>query len=292
MIRITRDRTNAAIPAGFRPPSSSAKELTLLTARRAHLVRMQTDPKASHGFDSSWWKAAKDQLIVESCGKCAYCEAQATAISYGDVEHFRPKAIWWWLTCTWENYLFSCQRCNQQFKSDEFPIAGRTATAPVKVTPTTTDAALGLMAGKLSPDPTSQTAATAHWKKLATTEKPDLIDPGNEDPEALLAYQADDDQGTVTVIPRTTNATTKRRVAACIQYYGLNREELCELRYETYEALADARSALAEPGISPARRSAVLKRLERFVSKKRQFAGMSRYYLIDEWHLLPPSLRA
>ncbi len=291
MIRILRDRT--AIPAGFIPgtPAGEQKELTLLTARQNHLVRLQANPKAGHDFDSGWWKSAKDQLIADSFEKCAYCEAKATAISYGDVEHFRPKADWWWLTCAWENYLFSCQRCNQQFKKDYFPFAGKMSAAPVAISHTTTASALAKMPGKLVPDPTNAAACTAHFGKLFKTEKPDLIDPANEDPEALLAYQADDDDFQVTVIPRTATAAVKRRVAACIQYYGLNREELCELRYDLYETLAEAREDLAEPGLPAARRTKILKRLERFVDKKRQFAGMARYYLIDTWKLLPASLR-
>jgi|GEM_PF-2258093 len=155
----------------------------------------------------------------------------------------------------------------------------------------TAPAALATLAGKLGPDPTNAAIAAAHGKKLATTEKPDLTDPANEDPEALLAYQADDDDFQVTVIPRTATAAVKRRVAACIQYYGLNREELCELRYDLYETLAEAREDLAEPGLPAARRTKILKRLERFVDKKRQFAGMARYYLIDTWKLLPATLR-
>lgn len=293
MIRITRDR--AAIPAGFIPgtPAAIQKETTLLTARQSHLVRLQTDPKAGHGFSSSWWSSAKPRLIKDSHDKCAYCEAKATAVSYGDVEHFRPKAHWWWLSCAWENYLFSCQICNQgRFKGENFPLAGTAIKAPVAVTPATTSAALDKMPGKLAPDPTDVAACAAHFKKLFKAEKPGLIDPSNEDPEPFLAYLADDSNYHVTVIPRSSNATVKRRVSDCIQYYGLNREELCELRYDLYETLAEAREDLAEPGLSAARRTKILKRLERFVDKKRQFAGMSRFFLIDAWKILPVTLRA
>lgn len=292
MIRIIRDRTT--IPAGFVPgtPDGVKKEHTLLKARQSHLVRLQTDSKAGHGYSGSWWSSAKPQLIADSHDKCAYCEAKATAVSYGDVEHFRPKAHWWWLACAWENYLFSCQICNQgRFKGENFPLAGAAINAPVVVTPTTTAAALAKMPGKLAPDPTDTAACAAHFKKLFKAEKPGLIDPANEDPEALLAYEVDDDTFQVIVIPRTSSATVKRRVAACIQYYGLNREELCELRYDLYETLAEAREDLAEPGLPATHRTKILKRLERFVDKKRQFAGMARYFLIDEWQLLPATLR-
>jgi transposase len=131
MIRIIRDRTTAAIPAGFRPPGNVKKELTLLVARQDHLKRLQADPATGHGYNTKWWNDAKPQLIIESARKCAYCEAKTTAVTYGDVEHFRPKAEWWWLTCCWDNYLFSCQICNQLFKSENFPKRGKTSPAPV-----------------------------------------------------------------------------------------------------------------------------------------------------------------
>lgn len=288
MIQIIRDRT--AIPAAFRPPGSSKNETSLLGARLDHLIRLQSDPKAGHGYSSSWWKAAKKQLIKESHGKCAYCESGATAISYGDVEHFRPKASWWWLTCSWENYLFSCQLCNQQYKGENFPIAGTMTKAPVKITAATASAALAALVGKLVPDPQDGTLCDAAWKKLFSTEKPGLIDPNHEDPEAYFAYQADEDKGLVTVIPRSNGAQVKRRVADCIQYYGLNREELCELRYDLYDVLVTVRDSLE--GMKAASKTRVLKSLERRVASKKQFAGMCRYFLIDDWGLLSPDLRA
>ena len=45
-------------------------------------------------------------------------------VAYGDVEHFRPKSKYWWLAYCYENYLYSCQMCNQRYKKAEFPIFG------------------------------------------------------------------------------------------------------------------------------------------------------------------------
>nr|WP_239015299.1 AAA family ATPase [Archangium violaceum] len=71
----------------------------------------------------------------EARGKCAFCESQLAHISYGDVEHFRPKAGWrqeeggplgrpgyYWLAYEWTNLFLACTLCNQQFKRNLFPL--------------------------------------------------------------------------------------------------------------------------------------------------------------------------
>lgn len=42
---------------------------------------------------------------------------------YRDVEHYRPKAYYWWLAWTWNNLLFACMDCNRDHKKDQFPLA-------------------------------------------------------------------------------------------------------------------------------------------------------------------------
>jgi uncharacterized protein (TIGR02646 family) len=76
----------------------------------------------------------KDSLLTLQNGKCCFCEAQINHVSYGDVEHFRPKGGWiqdseplntpgyYWLAYDWENLFLSCQLCNQRFKKNYFPL--------------------------------------------------------------------------------------------------------------------------------------------------------------------------
>ena len=45
-------------------------------------------------------------------GKCAYCESKITVVTYGSIEHFRPKSIYPELTFEWNNLLLSCDICN------------------------------------------------------------------------------------------------------------------------------------------------------------------------------------
>lgn len=84
--------------------------------------------------------SVKKQLIADQHGKCCFCEADFTANSFGDVEHFRPKGGYtttfgnqklqrpgyYWLAYEWDNLLFSCEVCNRREKRNYFPVADET----------------------------------------------------------------------------------------------------------------------------------------------------------------------
>jgi uncharacterized protein (TIGR02646 family) len=99
--------------------------------------------------------------------KCCYCERKREKNRESDVEHFRPKADvteanpnhkgYWWLAYHWENLLFSCRYCNQQFKQNHFPIPDESKRAR---TPTNS----------------------------IIDEQAFLIDPAEEDPEEHICF--------------------------------------------------------------------------------------------------------
>lgn len=87
-------------------------------------------------FDSSIYggKTVKDALSKAQHNKCCFCESSLHA-QHGDVEHFRPKGGWkqtdsdklssvgyYWLAYDWDNLFLSCQKCNQTFKKNFFPL--------------------------------------------------------------------------------------------------------------------------------------------------------------------------
>lgn len=56
------------------------------------------------------------------CSKCAYCESHLSHVSYGHIEHFKPKSRYRELCFEWDNLLLGCAVCNgKQFKGDKFP---------------------------------------------------------------------------------------------------------------------------------------------------------------------------
>ena len=70
-------------------------------------------------------------------GKCAYCESKLTHVTYGDIEHFRPKGNphYRHLTFNWDNLLLSCPICNDAaHKGSHFPLDTR--GDPVLLDPT------------------------------------------------------------------------------------------------------------------------------------------------------------
>lgn len=67
------------------------------------------------------YSAVKEELHEIYHNKCAFCESNITVGSYNHIEHYRPKAIYYWLAYAWDNLLLSCPKCNIK-KSDLFDI--------------------------------------------------------------------------------------------------------------------------------------------------------------------------
>jgi 5-methylcytosine-specific restriction endonuclease McrA len=45
-------------------------------------------------------------------GKCAYCESHLAHVSYGHIEHFKPKSSYPEDCFNWQNLLLGCEICN------------------------------------------------------------------------------------------------------------------------------------------------------------------------------------
>jgi uncharacterized protein (TIGR02646 family) len=114
---------------------SGAQWLADLRTALAALERLEGDPSAT----ASQVKSArdkvtkaqnkyrhpqvKDALVRMFKGKCAYCESLVTVVTYGQIEHFYPKAQYVDRTFRWDNLLLSCDVCNNaQHKGTKFPL--------------------------------------------------------------------------------------------------------------------------------------------------------------------------
>lgn len=88
-------------------------------------------------------KTVKKQLIKDQHDKCCFCEGKFSDNSFGDVEHFRPKAAYkaigekkltypgyYWLAYDWNNLLYSCEKCNRAFKKNVFPLGNEATRKP------------------------------------------------------------------------------------------------------------------------------------------------------------------
>ena len=106
MIRLRRIRIEDVIHHNFYGKTKESFEKELLLNER-HIKR---DKKESHEFISHRWNEAKKQLLAETRDKCAYCEPPISVVAFGDIEHYRPKSIYWWLAYCYDN--FSCSMSN------------------------------------------------------------------------------------------------------------------------------------------------------------------------------------
>jgi len=139
MIRL--DRKHVKPPATWK--QTVAKKLAdhgafLTEAQKFELLGLDT-PQRRGGFGAfapnclkkrqgkpyfpSAWGEAKEKLAKMSNDKCAYCEGGINASRAGQVEHFKPKALFPSLAYDWDNYFLACGGCNGA-KSDRWPDSG------------------------------------------------------------------------------------------------------------------------------------------------------------------------
>lgn len=266
MIHLKRSRDLASIHADFTGNGLFTKLVALAQARISNPAKIDWEGILGD------WKKMKPFLQKDSIEKCAYCEAPTSIVAYGDVEHFRPKSIYWWLAVCVDNYVYSCQLCNQKYKSDNFPIAGTQLAGPkLPATLPTSRAALKRLVRKLCPDP-----ATADEAKILAewlSEDPDLPHPYLEDPESLFAWAVVETNEEVRVVPPdNASPRAKRAVKAADDYLGINRELLARQRYIVYRALVSAvRTWKMGDALS-------LEQIQFMCQAKHPFAGMCRYY--------------
>ena len=275
MIRLERIRTEKAIPSDFRGQKRVQLNERLIEQKKNGVL----DGPSTQKWDASIWKKAKAQLLRESRNKCAYCETPVTVTAYGDVEHFRPKSVYWWLAYSYENYLPSCIVCNQQFKKDAFPLdaAGKRWTGPA-VSARLTAVRQSALARKLNPDPLNEQEGMTQRSFTAAIrkEKALIIDPYAEDPSVYLAYEAV--VTTRQVLVRAASPAYQPVVDACEQYFGINRNDLADLRFQAYVHYMTYRHLLEEPRLPETLKKSIRLRLKEMAGEKAAYAGMIRYF--------------
>lgn len=273
MIPLKRKTTTSAIHANFRNPKREEMNQELMTDRRTHLL----DTSEKQEFDSGRWKKAKAQLLKETNSKCAYCEAPTSVVAYGDVEHYRPKSKYWWLAYCYENYLPSCQLCNQKYKKAKFPTKNTKLKAPASIRSNSTDSFIESKKGNLTPDSLDPASVTSFNDKHAE-EWPYVVNPYVDDPADWFAWEADEVTERVKLIPASSSQDAKSVVKAAEDDLGLNRDELQDLRFFHYSLFKAFKLTLADPGISAATKTRTEREIQRMLAEKAPFAGMTRYF--------------
>jgi len=200
-------------------------------------------------------KTVKAALRKAQHDKCCFCESKVTHISYGDVEHFRPKAGvrrksgaplerpgYYWLAYEWSNLFFSCQLCNQRYKESLFPL--------------------------IKPGD----RAKSHNDDISL-EKPLFINP-TEDVEKFISFRAE-------VIFAIDD---KPRGKATIKALGLDRNELNDMRKDCYDKLELIYElANLKPPMPGSKKAKAL--INRSIQSSSQYASMVRCALKDGFQI-------
>jgi len=98
-------------------PKPTADKLKVKTGELVHALKAGDNPPIDATYKISGVKKVLRDQMFESC--CCFCETRTEAGNFGQVEHYRPKAIPAFrpLAYTWSNLLWACGRCNG-LKSD------------------------------------------------------------------------------------------------------------------------------------------------------------------------------
>lgn len=222
MIELKRSRKPQDVPPSLCGHKLIEKEQELIDS----VMKVRSGTLKKVEFKDSYWGKAKAQLKKESFNKCAYCESPTAVVAHGDVEHYRPKSVYWWLAYCYDNYLFSCQICNQAYKSDKFPVSANLLTEP-DIT--------SILAGKLAIDPLAQATLHTTFQQQLAAEKADLPNPYYEDPSPYFIWEADDVLKEVVIAPNPAHPDAARVFKAVNDCLGLNRTELKLLRYQVFK---------------------------------------------------------
>ncbi len=276
MIALNRIRTANAVPADFYGDKRIANNLALIKSKLAG--DFDAGKATSDVWKSSVWDKAKDQLLLETGGKCAYCESPTSVVAYGDVEHFRPKSKYWWLAYCYENYLPACTICNQRFKRDEFLLGAKGKPLPEPAVKKGMTAAQQKAAAKAMTVDALKDADGMPMKSFTDALKAEmalLIHPYFQDPSEYLAYRPIPETKEVLVIP--TKPAAKPVVEACEKLFGINRQELRDERYRHYATYMTFRYVLETGAVNDKLKKSVQKRVAEMAAGKLRYTGMIRW---------------
>ncbi len=207
MIRVTRSRAAPSILSD--PDSKGAKETEEAKTRFAPKVGKKAHRKKAKKFEFKVYRSddVKRALNELFHGKCAYCESRYGAVQPMDVEHWRPKSIYYWLAADWNNLLPSCIDCNRKRKQmDEREKKKRSS-------------------GKGTQFPVADPDRRWIHHLMSDPEDPLLLNPCTDWPEKHIEF-FDDQEALV------RSRRNSRKGLESINIYGLNRTGLVLERKE------------------------------------------------------------
>lgn len=171
------------------------------------LVEIRTkypfDATGSANFPPGKWNNpdVRGPLYAMHGRVCAYCGRTASD-DRGDVEHYRPKSLYPWLTYEFMNYLIGCRGCNSFRKSSDFPLSQR--------------------ANRVQYDARIFTEPNLLQDELAREPRL-LLDPVNDPIDEWIEVDYINDISPVCAsAAAAADSTVREHVQATIEFFGLN----------------------------------------------------------------------
>ena len=186
------------------------------------LHRIETDhgqnwkgTKSDGPTGAEWRKPDVRGALIAMHGRvCAYCQSELRRGDRGDVDHFRPRSLYRWLTYDFRNFLLSCLECNRTIKRSLFPLR-----------------------------PRASHCTYARRKSLAREARL-LLDPSVDEIDAWVTY--DIKKETCPIVPMTSlPPKIAEMVEATIRFFRLNLETVATPRLDL---IADRIRIMREAG--------------------------------------------
>lgn len=274
MIQLQRDRTPGKITPELKGDKLKEKIRKVLVKR----IEFETGVKDKFKVDSHW-SSAKDQLFEESHNKCAYCETEIAAGTFGQVEHYRPKSQYWWLAYTIDNYVVSCDICNNRkrdgFETQKVPVSP--GPLPALNDATGIDAFTNRFA--LDPEDVNFDQTPCGLAFLKAAESPRLIHPYLEDPEIYFKWESDDALREVEVLPIRNDHPEIDKINYTIDLLDLNRLILKRKRFDYLEKLRLQLKVKIEAANHPELSALTEQIIQLYLEPRSEYTAMKKYYI-------------
>ena len=184
-------------------------------------VKKETEPEFSFKFAAYGDDLLREALNKTYAYKCAYCETFYGASQPVAVEHYRPKGAfvegkvrvkpgYYWLAASWQNLLPSCTDCNSPRRQEM-------------------EAGKKVVRGKGNYFPLEPGSKRAHSPGREVSEKPLLLHPEIDDPDAHLEFLTEHDRVGV-IRAALIGGQASAKAEASIDVYALDRPQLTSAR--------------------------------------------------------------
>ena len=240
----------------FAASADGPRAVSALARAHLHLSKMPDAARPAYieRNGARKWSAHKNHLVGKFGKKCWYTEAEIIG-AHLTIDHYRPKALYWWLAFEPDNYRVACPFANSPEdgggKSNHFPL-----TLP---------------------------AIRATGPGNSDQGDPVILDPCRQEDVALLAFQSD---GQVVIHPDfahdpiAVHRVTESKVLLNLQHADFNAK-----RAELYETITEEVADIEGLPHSSARRVKKIQRLERRLAPDAPYSTAARFYLMAHRYL-------